>query len=124
MGVIGKQHDQGEEQGGKNRDPALTVKSQKHRSQPKPCTHDSTSKLLGNQWNHGEAQSGSSEGLAVLAGAGSRRWVRLDLIATTIDILWLFELSWNESEGAGLGQQPGAKDPQGLRHRAGCGFRQ
>jgi hypothetical protein len=28
MGVIGKQRDQGEEQGGKNRDPALTVKSQ------------------------------------------------------------------------------------------------
>ena len=83
MGVIGKQRDQGEEQGGKNRDPPLTVKSQKHRSQPKPCTLDSTSKLLGNQWNHGEAQSGSSEGLAVLAGAGSRRWVRLDLVATT-----------------------------------------
>jgi hypothetical protein len=35
MGVIGKQCDQGEEQG-KSRDPALTVKSQKHRSQPKP----------------------------------------------------------------------------------------
>jgi hypothetical protein len=26
----------GEEQGGKHRDPALTVKSQKYRSQPKP----------------------------------------------------------------------------------------
>jgi len=36
MLVIGKQRDQGEEQGGKNRDPALTVKSQNHRSQPKP----------------------------------------------------------------------------------------
>ena len=36
MGVIGKQRDQGEEQGGKNRDPALTVKSKQHRSQPKP----------------------------------------------------------------------------------------
>jgi hypothetical protein len=36
MGVIGKRRDQGEEQGGKNRDPALTVKSQNHRSQPKP----------------------------------------------------------------------------------------
>jgi hypothetical protein len=36
MGVIGKQCDQGEEQGGKNRDPALTVKFQNHRSQPKP----------------------------------------------------------------------------------------
>ena len=36
MGVIGKQRDQGEEQGGKNRDPALTVKSQNHRSQPNP----------------------------------------------------------------------------------------
>jgi hypothetical protein len=35
MGVIGKQRDQGKEQGGKNRDPALTVKSQEHRSQPK-----------------------------------------------------------------------------------------
>jgi hypothetical protein len=36
MGVIGEQRDQGEEHGGKNRDPALTVKSQNHRSQPKP----------------------------------------------------------------------------------------
>ena len=36
MGVIGKKRDQGEEQGGENRDPALTVKSQNHRSQPKP----------------------------------------------------------------------------------------
>ena len=47
MGVIGKQRDQGEEQGGKNRDPALTVKSQNHRSQPKPLTQDSTGKLSG-----------------------------------------------------------------------------
>ena len=53
MGVIGKQRDQGEEQGGKNRDPALTVKSQNHRSQPKPCTQDSTGKLSGHPWNHG-----------------------------------------------------------------------
>mgnify|MGYP006924365226 CR=1 FL=1 len=45
MGVIGKQRDQGEEQGGKNRDPALTVKSQNHRSQPEPRTQDSTDKL-------------------------------------------------------------------------------
>ena len=36
MGAISKQRDQGEEQGGKNRDPALTVKSQNHRSQPEP----------------------------------------------------------------------------------------
>jgi hypothetical protein len=36
MGVIGEQRDQGKEQGGKNRDPALTVKSDEHRSQPKP----------------------------------------------------------------------------------------
>ena len=36
MGVIGEQREQGKEQGGKNRDPALTVKSQIHRSQPKP----------------------------------------------------------------------------------------
>ena len=35
MGVIGKQRDQGKEQGGKNRDPALTVKYQNHRSEPK-----------------------------------------------------------------------------------------
>ena len=35
MGVIGQQRDQGEEQGGENRDPALTVKSNQHRSQPK-----------------------------------------------------------------------------------------
>ena len=52
MGVIGKQRDQGEEQGGKNRDPALTVKSQNHRSQPKPLTQDSTGKLSGHPWNH------------------------------------------------------------------------
>ena len=36
MGVISKKRDQGEEQGGKNRDPALTVKSKQHRSKPKP----------------------------------------------------------------------------------------
>jgi hypothetical protein len=36
MGVIGEQRDQGEEHGGKNRDPALTVKSQNQRSQHKP----------------------------------------------------------------------------------------
>jgi hypothetical protein len=36
MGVIGKQRDQGEEQGGENRYPALTIKFQNHRSQPKP----------------------------------------------------------------------------------------
>ena len=35
MGVIGEQDDQGEEQGGENRDPALTIKSQNRRSQPK-----------------------------------------------------------------------------------------
>ena len=35
MGVIGKKRDQGEEQGSKNRDPALTIKSQNHRSQAK-----------------------------------------------------------------------------------------
>ena len=34
MAVIGKKRDQGEEQGGGNRDPALTVKSQNHRSRP------------------------------------------------------------------------------------------
>jgi hypothetical protein len=53
MGVIGKQRDQGEEQGGENRDPALTVKSQNHRSQPKPWIQDSTGKLSGHPWNHG-----------------------------------------------------------------------
>jgi len=31
-----EQGDQGEEQGGENRDPALMVKSQYHRSQPHP----------------------------------------------------------------------------------------
>ena len=36
MGVAREQRDQGEEQGGKNRDPALTVKSQEHRSHSKP----------------------------------------------------------------------------------------
>lgn len=36
MGVIGEQRDQGKEQGGKNRDTALTVKSNQYRSQPKP----------------------------------------------------------------------------------------
>jgi len=36
MGVIGEQRDQGKEQGGKNRNPALTVKSDQYRSQPKP----------------------------------------------------------------------------------------
>jgi hypothetical protein len=35
MGVIGEQRDQGEEQGGKNRDPALTIKSEEHGSQLK-----------------------------------------------------------------------------------------
>jgi hypothetical protein len=35
MGVAREQGDQGKEQGGKHRDPALTVKSQEHRSQPK-----------------------------------------------------------------------------------------
>jgi len=37
-----KQGDQSEEQGGKNRDPALTVKSQYHRSQPQPPTKNNT----------------------------------------------------------------------------------
>jgi hypothetical protein len=36
MGVIGKQRDQGEEQGGKNPE------------------RNSTSKLSGHQWNHGQ----------------------------------------------------------------------
>jgi hypothetical protein len=36
MVVIGEQRDQGKEQGGENRNPALTVKSNHHRSQPKP----------------------------------------------------------------------------------------
>jgi hypothetical protein len=36
MGVIGEQRDQGKEQGGENRNPALTVKSNQHRSQPEP----------------------------------------------------------------------------------------
>ena len=36
MGVLGQQRDQGKEQSGEKRDPALTVKSQCHRSQPKP----------------------------------------------------------------------------------------
>jgi hypothetical protein len=39
MAVTGQQRDQGEEQGGENRDPAdpaLTIKSQNHRSQRKP----------------------------------------------------------------------------------------
>jgi hypothetical protein len=36
MAVAREQGDQGKEQGGKNRDPALTVKSQDQRSQPKP----------------------------------------------------------------------------------------
>jgi hypothetical protein len=36
MGVTRKQRDQGEEQGGENGDPALTVKSQNHRSQLEP----------------------------------------------------------------------------------------
>jgi hypothetical protein len=35
MGLIGKKRDQGEEQGGKHGDPALTVKSLNRRSQPK-----------------------------------------------------------------------------------------
>jgi hypothetical protein len=36
MAVAREQGDQGKEQGGKNRDPALTVKFQHHCSQPKP----------------------------------------------------------------------------------------
>ena len=36
MAVIGEQRYQGKKQGGKNRDTALTVKSNQHRSQPKP----------------------------------------------------------------------------------------
>ena len=36
MGVAREQRDQGEEQSGENRDPALTVKSTEHVSQPKP----------------------------------------------------------------------------------------
>jgi hypothetical protein len=36
MAVAHEQGDQGEEEGGKNRDPALTVKSHCHRSQPNP----------------------------------------------------------------------------------------
>ena len=55
MGVIGKKRDQGEEQGGKNRDPALTVKSQNHRSQAGAAGGPP----------EGEAQ-GVAEGLAVL----------------------------------------------------------
>ena len=35
MGIIGQQRDQGEEQGGEYRDPALTIESKQHRSQPK-----------------------------------------------------------------------------------------
>jgi hypothetical protein len=35
MGLIGKKRDQGEEQGGKHGDPALTVKSLNRRSQLK-----------------------------------------------------------------------------------------
>ena len=84
MGVIGKQRDQGEEQGGKN--PAHMI-------------------VQVNYWGI----SGITE---KPAGSGCH----------DRDRLWLFELSCGESEGAGLGQQPGAKDPQGLRHRAGCGL--
>ena len=36
MGVAREQGDQSKEQGGIHRDPALTVKSQEQRSQPKP----------------------------------------------------------------------------------------
>jgi hypothetical protein len=36
MGVAREQRDQGKKQGGENSDPALTVKSQIQRSQPKP----------------------------------------------------------------------------------------
>jgi len=36
MGVIGKKRDQGEEQGGENRDPALTIKSKTTVASPKP----------------------------------------------------------------------------------------
>jgi len=36
MAVTRQQRDQGEEQGGENRDPALAIKSQNHRSQRKP----------------------------------------------------------------------------------------
>ena len=36
MGVIGKQRDQGKEQGGKNRDPALRVKYQNPIASPNP----------------------------------------------------------------------------------------
>jgi hypothetical protein len=45
MGVIGKQ-----------RDPALTVKSQNHRSQPEPRTQNSTDELSGHPRNQGKAQ--------------------------------------------------------------------
>ena len=38
---------------GKRRGPALTVKSQSHRSQPKPCPQASIGKLSGHPWNHG-----------------------------------------------------------------------
>jgi hypothetical protein len=40
MGVIGKRCDQGEEQGCKNRNPALPVKTQSHRSEPKPSVQE------------------------------------------------------------------------------------
>ena len=42
MAVTRKQRDQSEEEGGENRDPALTVKSQYHRSQPQPPTENNT----------------------------------------------------------------------------------
>ena len=53
MGVIGEQRDQGEEHGGKNRDPALTVKSNQHRSQPQPPTNQHLNRL-GHQRTRGK----------------------------------------------------------------------
>jgi len=42
MAVTREQGDQVEEQGRENRDPALTVKSQHHRSQPQPTSENNT----------------------------------------------------------------------------------
>ena len=55
MAVARKKGDQAEKKGCEDSDPALPVKSNIHRSQPKPSGQHGTSEPLGHPWNHGLA---------------------------------------------------------------------